>query len=49
MVTVGVGGAEMKVELSPEETQRFGADLRSAATHALQGDAELGERTESDE
>jgi hypothetical protein len=48
-VTVGVGAAEVKVQLEPEEARRFGADLRTAATNALQGDAELGERTESDE
>jgi hypothetical protein len=48
-VTVAVGGAEVKVQLEPKEARRFGADLRTAATNALQGDAELGERTESDE
>jgi hypothetical protein len=48
-VTVGVGGAEVKVQLEPEDARRFGADLRTAATNALQGDADLGERTESGE
>lgn len=42
-VTVGVGAAEVQLRLEPEEAQRFAADLRTAATDAIQGDAELTE------
>jgi hypothetical protein len=48
-VTLGVGGGEFQLELEPEEARRFAADLRTAATDALQGDAELGGRDESGE
>jgi hypothetical protein len=48
-VTVGVGTGEFQLQLEPEEAQRFAADLRTAATDALQGDAELGGRNESGE
>jgi len=47
-VRVNVDDLNVQVQLTPEQARRFSADLRTAATHALQSDAELtsGERDE---
>jgi hypothetical protein len=36
-----VAGVQIRLSLSPEEARRFGADLRTAATHAEQESGEL--------
>jgi hypothetical protein len=38
-----LNGVQIRLSLSPKQARRFGADLRTAATHAEQGSAELTE------
>lgn len=45
-VSFSVGSGHVDITMSTDEAQRFAADLRSAATQAVQGANELKEGTE---